>query len=71
MPPRIVEMIIDADNDIQHILLDRRRDHDIRNTVFQIGLQRFTGLKGAGAIQNDVDTQVVPGRVLQAPIRGI
>ena len=61
---RIVEMIVDADDDVERaLILDGRGDDDPLHAAIEVGLQLLGLQKLAGAFENDVAAEIAPRHI--------
>ncbi len=64
MTRRIVELVVDADHDVQGALvLDRRGDDHLLNAALEIGLELLGLQELAGALQHDIAACHRPSRI--------
>ena len=64
VPRRVVELVVDADDDVERgCVLDRRRDDDALHAAIEIGLQLIRLEEFAGAFQHDVAAEIAPGHI--------
>ena len=56
-----VEVVVDAHDDVERPFLHRGGDDDLAHAAPEVGGQRLRRAELAGAFQDDVDAQVLPG----------
>ena len=59
----LVEMIIDPDDDVQRVALDRSGHDHLADTLAKVDLEALPGAEPAGALEHDLDTELTPGHV--------
>jgi hypothetical protein len=68
---RVIKVLVDADNDIEHRgVLNRRRDDDALSAAIKVALQGGGRQELAGRLQNDVDADVTPRDVAGRRVGG-
>jgi hypothetical protein len=68
---RIVALVVDADDDVEHAAgLDRRGDDDALRTAVEVALQRLRREELAGALQHHVHPELTPRDLRRARVRG-
>ncbi len=70
VPRGIVEMVVDADDDVERaVVLDRRGDDDALHAAVEIALQLLGLQELAGAFQHDVAAEIAPGDLARRRLR--
>ena len=60
----LVELVVDADDDVQRaVVLDRRRDDDALHAALEVAVELLGLQELAGAFEDDVAAEIAPGDV--------
>ncbi len=70
MPGRVVEVIVDPDDDVQDgRILDRRGDDHALGAALQMPLQGCGRQELAGAFEHNIDAEIAPGEIARSSMR--
>src|ERR1019366_1739021 len=57
---RVIEVIVDADHDVQRALLDGGSDYDLAHATPEVRLQSLRGAKPSRALEHDLHAEISP-----------